>query len=463
MLTFLAGEVGNIAGVEPSFAKSRDSAVAFLREQSFDLVVLDLKIPSTDGALDADENHGLAIHSAVHEHNMGTPVVIFSAFGSMKLLKNLLKEAEMVDVFGSGVSRGMTLFNEKTDLVECLEGIRAVARECVALADIEISFGTAALDLSEDERRVLRILARGNGGKHLRVAALGGGLSGARTCRVEVQDANSVTSCYAVAKLADIRELDREHQAYKRFVAPSIKIAGFPHVIGFIRAGAGNLGGLFYGLAAEHDTTLLDALKGSPETSGEIVDLLEEIEVTWQKGAKVETTTVGDLRRRFISDDEFLPHAAKLSFDWERLEKVSIRVNLCCRHGDLHGLNVLLKNRTEPLLIDFALVGMAPASVDPLVLELSLLFHPACREAAAGWPSVDQASNWGNLDAYAAGCPLEAFVRRCRKWAVEVEAGDRGMFATVYAYAVRQLKFADGNHEMAVAVASCAGRRILAS
>lgn len=184
-------------GVTPSFARSRDSAIALLRGQSFDLVILDLKIPTADGSLDADENHGLAVHSSVHEHNLGTPVVIFSAFGSLRLLKKLLAEAEPNDVFGNGVARAMTLFKEKTDLAECLDDIRAVAEECATLAGIEISVGTVPICLSDNERRVLRIFARLNGGKNVRVAALGGGLSGARSFRIEVQDSNSVTSCYA--------------------------------------------------------------------------------------------------------------------------------------------------------------------------------------------------------------------------------------------------------------------------
>jgi hypothetical protein len=204
-------------------------------------------------------------------------------------------------------------------------------------------------------------------------------------------------------------------------------------------------------------------LKSAPDATEKIVTLLSELEATWQKGAKVETLTIGDLRREYIDDADFLPHADKLPFDWQKLEKIGVRVNRCCRHGDLHGLNVLLKNKTDPLLIDFALVGMAPASLDPLVLELSLLFHPACRGACGAWPTPEQAANWDNLDAFTAGCPLTAYVRRCRKWAVEVEAGDKGMFATVYAFAVRQLKFKDGNHTLAIPVAACAARRIFAA
>jgi len=66
-----------------------------------------------------------------------------------------------------------------------------------------------------------------------------------------------------------------------------------------------------------------------------------------------------------------------------------------------------------------------------------------------------------NLDAFTKGCPMEGHVRSCRKWAADVEAGDCGLHATAYAFAVRQLKFPTVNHELAIAVADAASRRIL--
>jgi hypothetical protein len=95
----------------------------------------------------------------------------------------------------------------------------------------------------------------------------------------------------------------------------------------------------------------------------------------------------------------------------------------------------------------------ANAALDPVTLELSVLYHPAMIGRLDGWPSLDQARVWRDLDAYCVGCPVEGFVRACRAWAVEVSAGEQEMLASAYAYSMRQVKYRDGASELARAVA----------
>src|SRR5262249_39002935 len=113
------------------------------------------------------------------------------------------------------------------------------------------------------------------------------------------------------------------------------------------------------------------------------------------------------------------------------------------------------------LLIDFAKVDSAPASLDPLTLELSLLFHPAYKGLCAGWPSLKQAQHWNDLNVFTADCPVDKYVHSCRKCAFEIDAGDKAVYATAYAYAVRQLKYSNTDHKLAVAIAECCGRLVL--
>jgi len=461
-IAFFAEELARPPVVQPVFAKSRDSAIATLKGQTFDLVILDLKIPTTDGSLDAEPTHGLAVHAAVLDDAKGTPVVIFSGFGTLKLLTDLLEKSEKHDVCGTGVQRTMTLFREKSDMAECLTQIRNFAVEIAALGQIEISFGTDLIDLSYEQKKVLRIFARRNGGRNVHVTKLGGGLSAALTCRIVIQDDNRVPVCYAAVKLGNIRDLEHEYHGYQLHVAPRIRLGGFAHVIDFIKAGAAGIGGLFYGLAKEHDSSLLDEMRLSPATTDQIINQLRALETRWQTGAPASDRTVAEIRRDMIEDSEFQPHVGMLPFDWQRLEQTNVRVSRCSQHRDLHGLNVLLKNRGEPLLIDFGAVGPAPACIDPLILELSLLFHPACRDVCGAWPTVDQTKKWDDLDVFTGGCPFPAYIRACRKWAFEIEAGDKAVFATAYAFSVRQLKFDGINHELAIAVAEAANRRIMA-
>jgi hypothetical protein len=129
------------------------------------------------------------------------------------------------------------------------------------------------------------------------------------------------------------------------------------------------------------------------------------------------------------------------------------------QHRDLHGLNILVRNEQEQLLIDYAEVGPAPACLDPLILELSLLFHPACRDLCTNWPTVERGQHWADINAFLINCPFDSFLRACRTWAFDSGPGDKAVFATAYSYAVRQIKYSDTDHELAIAIAQAAYKR----
>jgi hypothetical protein len=101
-------------------------------------------------------------------------------------------------------------------------------------------------------------------------------------------------------------------------------------------------------------------------------------------------------------------------------------------------------------MIDFGDVGLNWSAIDPVTLELSLSFHPASPFGESGWPSAQAAQAYLDLDSYLRDCPVPAFVRRVREWALELLDGDevalRGVF---YAQALRQLKYGDTDHEVA--------------
>jgi DNA-binding NarL/FixJ family response regulator len=454
-------ELGKRGDIEVSVARSRDRALALIASEMFDFAVVDLKIPPTDGALDSDKSHGLAVHTALSEGSPGTPTLIFSGFGTLRLVQSLLDSTTSHDVWGAGSQHPMTLFLEKGQASKCLALINQVADQVAVLSSVEISFGPKAIDFTYHQQSILRVFARKYVGTNIRVSLLGGGLSEAKTCRIQVEDERGRITCYAVVKLGGITDLRDEYNRYENLVAPILNVGAFAHVIQFLTAGAGATGGLFYGLAKEHDWSLVDALKQTPDSTTDIVARLKQIEVPWQNIAQSQRVPISQIRLGLMSDAAFHDHSHELGFDWAALEKLEVRITECRRHRDLHGLNVLLRSRQEPLLIDFAEVGAAPASLDPLTLELSLLFHPACKDLYPGWPSIAQAQQWDNLDAFTENCPAAHYVRLCRQWAFEVEAGDQGVFATAYSYAVRQLKYPNTDHKLAAAIAEAAARRLL--
>ena len=176
----------------------------------------------------------------------------------------------------------------------------------------------------------------------------------------------------------------------------------------------------------------------------------------WTESARrTVSSTLGDLRRVRLSDARLAgsPAASRLAERGDGFE-VDLRELIC--HGDLHGENVLVPAESDrPVLIDFGDTGPGLAATDPVTLELSILFHrngPA-RDAQHGtglnW------ADWADLDRFAAGAPMEAFIRAVRSWALEV-ASNEEVLAFAYAHSLRQVKYSDVNQDLAMQIAESA-------
>src|SRR5580700_655564 len=74
-----AGEVERaVAGIQDCddlvWARSRNSALARLKAESFDLIILDRKLPTADDVLDDHIDHGRAVYESIRQGSPGTPV-----------------------------------------------------------------------------------------------------------------------------------------------------------------------------------------------------------------------------------------------------------------------------------------------------------------------------------------------------------------------------------------------------
>ena len=117
--------------------------------------------------------------------------------------------------------------------------------------------------------------------------------------------------------------------------------------------------------------------------------------------------------------------------------------------------NVLIDAHGRPVLIDFGDLGIGPTALDPITLELSLLFHASGPARATSWPRPNRLADWGDIDAYADGSPFPGFIRACREWALEFET-ERGVAALAYAHAMRQFKYPDVDKDLAAMLAKAA-------
>jgi Ser/Thr protein kinase RdoA (MazF antagonist) len=132
---------------------------------------------------------------------------------------------------------------------------------------------------------------------------------------------------------------------------------------------------------------------------------------------------VRDVRRLFLIDEKTPPLVEKFSLRWvDTFEQRRLQTRWSCVHGNLHGGNILVNGDGVPVLIDYGDVKEGPAAIDPITLELSVLFHPD-RPKNVTWPSAEQARAWADIPAYTQQRPFAEFIKACRAWSERVGVG----------------------------------------
>lgn len=448
-------EIRNIIDALPGeselkVARSRDEAFAQLEVGFLDLVILDLKIPTVSGTHDADPEHGHAVFNRIRLVAPGTPIFVLTGSPAEDFIPDLLGNQQQIDIWSEGRKTGNILFLKKYMVNKCPEILEPIANAIERLADVELDRGGMNLSLAED--RLIRIFAKKFQGVRCVVSSLGGGLSGARVIRLRVTDSQGVQVHDAVAKLAGLKEVRREGDCFDNYVV-RLAPAATPRKLATLEFGAHTLAGIFFGLADGFDESAFDVAKDASERAGAMIGNVEAATARWVADGPETRRTIKQFRQRLLGDERLADVRATYGLDWvPDFEGREIQTRWACVHGDLHGCNVLVSADGAIILIDYGNVGEGPASLDPVTLELSLLFHPEVAGVAGQWPSSDQARAWGDLDAYLVDCPFPEFLRECRQWAHRVAAGNRDVAASAYSYLVRQLKYDDTNKELAVAL-----------
>jgi CheY-like chemotaxis protein len=444
-------------GNQAKVARSRDSAFALLEAEFFDIIILDLKIPTSDGLLDTDPQHGFAVFGRAQSITSGTPIFVLTGSSAENFIPHLLGSARQLDVWGEGCTTGTVKFLPKYQFDQLPEKLTSSVRAIDALDDVEVD--RSGVDLTKQDARLIRIFARRYGGARVVVSPLGGGLSGAKVLRLRVTDPQGATIYDAVAKLGSSPVVSDEGNRFERLVA-RLEARATPRKLVTLEAGAGALAGVFYSLAAGFDETAFQAAGGEIAHATAAVSSVEGVTKRWSDGINESRRSVREVRRRLLCDAALERLLLQFDLAWTaEFESRQIQTRWCCTHGDLHGENVLVARDGSAVIIDYGDVGEGTASLDPVTLELSLLFHPTgpLRPLCVGfgaWPTEAQAVVWGDMDRYVAGCPAEAFVRECRAWALRSAAGRREIAATAYSYLVRQLKYNDSNKDLALALLS---------
>jgi CheY-like chemotaxis protein len=443
LLPLLSGLPGS---PEVEIAKSRDSALHLVRQYFFDLVVLDLKLPTVEGGLDLKVEHGFAVFAESQNIAPGTPIFILTGSSAEDIFPDLLGKAQQVDIWGEHVQRGTIDYLQKRRLDELTTKLMPLAEAICRVSDVEVQRLGRTFELTIAESRLIRIFVRRRGGARCDVSLLSGGLSGARVLRVKVFDATGAIRILAVAKVGTHTEIRDEVLRYDKEIS-RLNPNATPRRLEIAEFGGKDVAAAFYGLAGGYEKSLFQAAADNPQPSAQIVTQIEGLTHPWRDGVPERQMTIAEVRRRLLRDEELSLIVGKYGLNWIRdFESRAVQVRWCTVHGDLHGGNVLVNDAGIPILIDYGDVGLGAASLDPVTIELSMFFHPDGPLRTATWPNSDQASSWGDPDKYlSSDCPIHDLVRACRHWAGSVCAGQREIAASAYGYLVRQLKYSDVN------------------
>ena len=439
--------------VDTVVARSRSSGIDNIRREEFDFIVCDLRLPPYDGGVDIAEAHGLAVHSEAKTICPGTPCLFFTGFATSPEILEQLSSGGTHDIFGTGEGYGMTRLLNKGQFLDCLERLETLNSELATLDAIQVDLSGSKNSLDHLEERALRLLARPLGGTSIEANALGG-QSGAQALRTSVKDNQGRRLASFFAKVGFRNKMNEERQNYHQYVSPLLAMGNYPALVRDIEAGIGKREALFYQLADEYTMSLFDVLKVNESSAIAVVAVLRRILAPWGELSGKQILSVRDLRAPRIDDSIFQTYRCDLgsSEDFERVEQ---EMMTSYQHGDLHGCNVLCNELGGAIVIDFGNVAPAPSCIDPIILELSVLFHSDSPFRCDSWPTNEQATAWFNLEKYLNGCPVPGFIRKCREWANE-SARPTDLPPVVYAEAVRQLKYQDTNHERALGIARAA-------
>ena len=434
---------------------SSSSAIDLLSSHSFDLVICDLELPTVDGALDLDTDHGHFVVNHIVSDLPGLPVIVLSGFSIIDVAQDLLKQSRQADIFGNSEEWPMLSYILKSDVHDCIELVTTYSTEIRVINDIAFR-GPLVGDLPEADSRLLRIFARRMSGTIIEVNLLPGGLSSSNTYIVNIFDEHDHQKAITVAKIDHIQDIHQESNNMKSFVVPILQQGKYAAEIDIVDVAAGCLGGLFQRRADTFNYTLGQKMEREPKDATIIINELHEAETPWIDSAGNAQIRIKEIREWFLQDESQLDKIPG-SINWETFEARSVNCRISNQHCDLHPGNILVDDDNHILMIDFAKTSdNRSLVVDPISLELSLVFHREFKKLCQPWPNIKQIEDWFDLDKYIVDCPLPEFVSACREWTISVCSTPREIAAVVYAYSVRQLKFPDVDEEIALTLISTA-------
>jgi hypothetical protein len=419
----------------------KETATTVLRDELIDLVILDLSIPPNSTSDAPDPEHGQALFHEARELRPGTPVFILTGAEVEKFSRGLAKFGNQVKLWGDNASIETVSFFLKEEIDELLVRVRALAEIFARMSAVAINTRGKDLGLTPVQDQMLRSFANLADGVACDVSLLSGGLSEAKVVKALAMDKGRRPQALCAGKLGPSSIIRSEHAAYEKH-ARKLGIGACPPLFCAIDAGVGMNGAIFYTLTDDDTAPLFDRLKEDPAIGPAVVGRVRSGLQRWSEAATAGMVSVADIRRRLINDDDAAAIEAKFNLGPVRkIEKRAVQASQSCIHGDLHCGNVLVKSDGEAVLIDFGDAGPGFTCLDPIALELSLVFHPDAKKLGLREGLLSNLEAWPDVDGFVQNDSLKLMVAACRDWAHDAGGGDQSVLASAYSYALRQLKY----------------------
>ena len=434
--------LADVMGVESVLRVSNkeDASIALTTNQ-IDLVILDLSIPPYRDTDITDPEHGQALFHEAKDLLPGTPIFILTGSEVQKFSRGLARYGNQIPLWG-GVSELETVsFFLKEEVDELLKRLTVFAAAFRKMASVTINTRGKDLGLSTVQRQMLKTFTNAADGVACDVTRLSGGLSDAKVVKVEAMDRNRKPQVLCAGKLGPKHLIESELAAYHRHTK-RLGVGAYPNLYYSISTGVGQNGAIFYTLTDSDTASFFDRLNEKPHQSADTVQRVRNGLDRWSQAANADLVTIASIRQRLLSDED--AHLLEKKFNLSSLrsvEELEIQASQSCIHGDLHCGNVLVSSDGHAILIDFGDVDHGFTALDPIALELSLIFHPEAIKLGFHDRLVKNLQSWNNVESFADDEPLTPMVIACRNWAYDVGGGDQAVLASAYAYAMRQLKY----------------------
>ncbi|RQI29718.1 response regulator [Pseudomonas aeruginosa] len=440
-----------LPGVSWDVVDNSGSAEELLARNFYDLVILDLCMPSIPSGLEKNVENGQRLFYKIQKLMPGTPIYILTGSDLDSFVTGLSRHGERVRLWGAKQEFPTVLYFRKNKTLELVDELSGVYGEILSVNSISINTRGKAIAFAKGQERALKTFVRSMGG-HDGVYYPLSGLSGSLVGRIEVRDARLNIIGAFVAKLGITSKIKKENESYARHVR-LLPINTFTPLLSEVDKGLKEYSAIFYTLAEGYTETLFEVVR---RDAGAAVGVIQKVRASlerWNSARDVLRVSVGDVRKAKLSDENFEEIIKRYGIEELRdIESIHVSASVSCIHGDLHGGNILVNKTGAPVLIDFGDVESGYTGLDPITLEMSLIFHPDCVLSGISKEIRTFLEHWPIIDGYCQNNPFGDVVKYCRDWAYDISGDDRSVLAAGYAFAIRQLKYDTVNPDDTIAL-----------